>query len=350
MLAVIRFSILFCFISQIINAQIPNGYYSNAAQYSGGTQLKTALHNIIKSGHTALGYSNLWSAFYQTDVKPNQKLWDIYSFVFSGPQPYEFTLGNDQCGTYSQEGDCYNREHTWPQTFFNSSDPMVSDLHQVFPTDGEVNGIHSNDPYGKVNVVSKTTQQGAKSGTSQTYPGYFNNVFEPIDSFKGDIARAYFYMNIRYTTQDGGWGNWTMANGAELTQSAITLLLNWHHLDPVSSKEINRNNKIYQLQGNRNPFVDHPEYADCIWGTANCSGVSINYTPKPEELFSVDGDVINFNQKYLPSQTKIVNTFGQEIMHFNKVTYIDISSLPYGWYVFITQINNQSYSKLFFKK
>jgi endonuclease I len=343
---------LFLFIN-VAKAQLPAGYYNGCG--GTGTTLKLNIHNVISPNHITLGYSSLWNSFKTTDVKPNGKLWDVYSFVFTGAQPYEFTIGGSglhgQCGTYSQEGDCYNREHTWPQTFFGSMDPMVCDLNQIFPTDGSVNGVHGNDPYGDVKVVNKTTLQGAKSGTSLTYPGYSNNVFEPIDSFKGDIARCYFYMNVRYTTLDGGWGNWTMANGAELKPDAIKLLLKWHHLDPVSQKEIDRNEEVFKIQGNRNPFIDHPEFADCIWDTMICAALSLKPIAKPNYSLYNNSKSITINNFQNHNCKFVIYTIdGRKIFSGNFIeNTIDISNLNNGFYILKLIENNNSYNFSFIK-
>ena len=253
----------------------PSGYYNTAANLN-GTPLKLALHNIIDN-HNSLGYSNLWDHFDETDLRPGtNKIWDIYSDIPGGTPPYLYTFNSDKCGQYDSESDCYNREHTWPQSYFSNQEPMLSDLFHIYPTDGFVNGKRSNDPYGEVGNASYTSQNGSKSGNSN-FAGFSGTVFEPRDEFKGDLARTYFYMATRYYNEDNNFTDWTMANGANLTPYAIALLLSWHHQDTVSQKEKNRNNAIYNLQNNRNPFIDHPEYADCIWGTGNCAqGTGIN--------------------------------------------------------------------------
>lgn len=269
---IIRLSfVLYCVVFQFS----AKGQYYNAAFGKNGAVLKTALHNII-TGHTVLTYAALWSAYYTTDTKGGNIVWDIYSDIPGGTPPYSYTLGTNQCGTYSSEGDCYNREHTWPQYYFNSAVPMNSDLQHIFPTDGFVNGKRGNLPYGKVNTPIWTSDNGSKTGPTSSYPGYSGNVFEPIDSFKGDLARVYFYMSTRYEGEDAGWLNWEMSNGANLTTNAINLLMTWHHDDPVSAKEIERNNAVYALQGNRNPFIDYPVFADCIWGTGDCSSLAVH--------------------------------------------------------------------------
>ncbi len=124
-------------------AQIPANYYNSATGLN-GTALRQALHDIIDA-HSAKSYSSLLSYYQTTDKKPNNTVWDMYSDVPNGTPPYTFTFSQN-CGNYSTEGDCWNREHSWPQSWFNSSSPMVSDLFHVYPTDGKVNGWRSNYP------------------------------------------------------------------------------------------------------------------------------------------------------------------------------------------------------------
>ena len=141
-------SLIAIFFSQLAIAQIPNGYY-NAAEGKTGNELRAALHNIIKN-HTVVSYSNLLNAYWATDNRGNGKVWDIYSDNPDGTPPYLFDLGQDECGTYKKEGDCYNREHLWPQSWFKENSPMKSDLFHVLPTDGYVNNRRSNYPFGEV--------------------------------------------------------------------------------------------------------------------------------------------------------------------------------------------------------
>jgi endonuclease I len=245
-------------------AQAPQGYYDPASGLY-GAGLQQALHDIIDN-HNTLSYDELWSAFQSTDKKTNGKVWDIYSDIPGGTPPYQFTFGSDQCGSYNGEGDCYNREHSWPRSWFNDQSPMDSDLFHLYPTDGYVNNKRSNHPYGKVGSASWTSDNGSKVGDCST-TGYSGTVFEPIDAYKGDLARTYFYMATRYYKEDNGWPGSGMTSGSQLKPWAVTMLLEWHQADPVSEKEINRNNAAYLLQQNRNPFIDHPEYAQNIWGT-----------------------------------------------------------------------------------
>ena len=247
-------------------AQIPTGYYNNANGKT-GDDLKTALHDIIK-GHNSISYSNIWNAFWSTDNKDNGVVWDMYSDIPNGSPAYTYSMGQNQCGEYVQEGDCYNREHSWPQSWFSGDDQAVPsrDLHHVFPTDGFVNSKRSNYPFGEVDVPSWTSQNGSKLGSCKNSLGYNGIVFEPIDEYKGDFARALMYMSVRYYGEDDNWGTSGMTNKSEILPWAVTMLLRWNDNDPVSQKEIDRNNVIYSdYQHNRNPFIDHPEYARGIW-------------------------------------------------------------------------------------
>lgn len=274
--------ILFSFVLSILFvnafAQIPVGYYDNAT--GTGAALKTQLKTIITAGHQDMGYAGLWTGYATTDrdnisgipgLENDNTILDIYSENPNGTDPYTFTYGPpDQCGNYSIEGDCYNREHIVPQSLFSENPPMVSDIHFIRATDGKVNGIRSNYPFGKVNnSPSTTTQNGSKLGNSVS-PGYSGTVFEPIDAFKGDVARMIFYFVTRYETQLSGFSSGDMLGGSAypgLQTWELNQLLAWHAMDPVSSTEIARNNASYIFQGNRNPYIDNPSYVNAVWGT-----------------------------------------------------------------------------------
>ena len=275
-----------------LGAQIPSGYYNNANGKT-GDELKTALHNII-TGHSTINYSQIWNAFWSTDNKGNGVVWDMYSDIPNGTPPYTFSIGQNQCGEYVQEGDCYNREHSWPQSWFGGDDQATPsrDLHHVFPTDGFVNAQRSNYPFGEVNTVSWTSQNGSKLGTCKSSLGYVGIVFEPIDEYKGDFARAMMYMSVRYYTEDDNWGTSGMTNKSEILPWAIQMLLDWSDNDPVSQKEIDRNNVIYNdYQHNRNPFIDHPEYARMIWDP-NWHGGMGGYEKVTSSEEITDGDYL----------------------------------------------------------
>jgi hypothetical protein len=149
---------------------------------------------------------------------------------------------------------------------------MVSDLWILYPTDTKVNGYRANLPYGIVGTASITSLNGSKVGPSAD-PGYAGTVFEPIDAYKGDLARSTFYVSTRYSTEDAGWPGSPAASGAELLPWASHLYVQWALGDPVSQKERLRNGAIYAIQHNRNPFVDHPEWAAVIFDPSAVTAV-----------------------------------------------------------------------------
>ncbi|MGE8511169.1 MAG: endonuclease [Chryseobacterium culicis] len=269
--------ILFSVFAGLAHAQAPAGYYNSANGLSGAA-LKTELSSIISNGHMDKGYSGLWTAYKTTDIDKDYEndgtILDIYSERPSGVDPYNYTPGSDQCGTYSTEGNCYNREHIVPQSLFNQASPMVADIHFIRATDGKVNGMRSNYPFGKVGSTSFTSQNGSKLGTSAS-SGYSGTVFEPIDEFKGDVARMIFYFVTRYQSKLSTFSSGNMLGSSTfpgLQTWELNVLLAWHNQDPVSQAEIKRNNASYTFQGNRNPFIDNPNYVNLIWGSQQPSG------------------------------------------------------------------------------
>ena len=238
-------------------------YYDGISSTSTGAALKTALHNLIK-GHTNIGYSALYSAYPDTDTDDEGKIIDIYSSYRY--DPYTDHQGASGKGNYSAEGQMYNREHLVPDSVITGD--AASDLHQLLPTDAYVNNRRSNYPHAMVNTTVYTSSNGTKVGSCAT-SGYTGNVCEPIDEYKGDVARIYFYVITRYENSLTSWktyGSFDKQTFPGLSTWAKNLYLQWHNQDPVSEKEIKRNNGAYSYQHNRNPFVDHPEYANRIWG------------------------------------------------------------------------------------
>lgn len=258
-------------------------YYNNIGNLSGAA-LKTALFNKI-SGHTVISYSALYTNFANSDKTYDNKVWDIYSTSIEGPfATYSYVYGSGTCGNYANEGDCYNREHSFPQSWFASASPMQSDMFHLYPTDGKVNGMRDNNAFSEVAVPNWTSQIGAKRGNS-SFSGFSGVAFEPIDEYKGDLARSYFYMATRYENLIAGWQNNGNANDVLAGNSFpaydawyIALLVKWHNQDPPSTKEINRNNSIYSAQNNRNPFIDSPQYVNRIWGGATALAPSMGST------------------------------------------------------------------------
>ena len=317
-----------------LNAQAPSNYY-NGTEGLTSNALKAKLHTIIKNdNHTS--YTGLWNAYQQTDKKPNGKVWDIYSDIPNGTPPYQYTFGSDQCGNYSGEGDCYNREHLWAQSWTNNDGDEKTDLHHVYPTDGYVNNRRGNYAFGEVNNASWTSLNGGKLGTN-TVSGFNGTVFEPIDEYKGDIARALMYVSVRYYQEDNSWSTSDMTTKSVIKDWAIDMLLRWHEEDPVSQKEIDRNNAVYGIQHNRNPFVDDPEFAERIWDP-NWTGIddqyvttmSVDVWPNPAtSTVNIKGEHLNAVYMY--------NAMGQllltiDLQNIDNQTIIDVGNFNSGIY------------------
>ena len=263
-------------------ASLPT-YYKDL-QGKSGKSLFDAVHVVTKVGYSSLGYDGLWTAYQHTDLRDNGKVWDMYSDC-------SWTYKSDQCGTYGGECDCYNREHSIPKSWYGDTKSGPGcDIFHLVPTDGKVNGMRSNYAFGEVSSASYTFD-GAKLGSAKSITITNGNtiagnegasiscsaskVFEPRDEYKGDFARGYLGAMIRwagdhqsFTDGDGGkiFSSSYAAGSFGLTKYGVALLMKWHRQDPVSQKEIDRNNGIQETQGNRNPFIDYPYLAEYIWG------------------------------------------------------------------------------------
>jgi endonuclease I len=280
---------LFFAIATTALAQGPNnsGTYYSAADGQKGAELKTALHNIIKSP-SVVSYNGLKEAYKKTDVRPDGYLRDWYSNITS------FVPGS-AFGTYKKEGDAYNREHTVPQSGFNENSPMKSDIVHVVPSDGYINNMRSDLPFG--NVDKTKTYKYSKNeysicGQSRTQ-GYTGTVFEPNDEVKGDLARIYFYMATCYEDRIANWtGGIFGTNGKYpgIVGWQLDLLMSWSELDPVDEVETARNEACYGVQQNRNPFVDYPGLEQLIWGDKQ--GLAFSYD-NYEESLPVTGITLN---------------------------------------------------------
>ncbi len=252
-------------------AAAPNGsgtYYQNANGKKGAA-LKTALCGIIYN-RTEKSYDYLWTAFRTTDKRSDGKVWDMYSNITN------FTFGTDQAGNYQEEGDVYNREHSFPKSWFGGEvKPMYFDLHHMYPTDGYVNNKRSNFPFGETNSPTYTSENDFSKLGPCSYSGYTGTVFEPNDMYKGDFARTYFYMVTCYEEKLADWYSKNSESRATIDGTKypafqtwqLNMLMEWAAADPVSEKEINRNNAVYGIQNNRNPFIDYPGLEQYIWGS-----------------------------------------------------------------------------------
>lgn len=287
--------VLTCLFPFFVFAEIPAGYYDDAVGKS-GEDLQKSLSTILNDAND-VGYNGLWNLYKTTDRRSDGKVWDMYSDVTN------YTFGTDQCSSYGVEGDCYNREHSVPKSWFNKQSPMVSDIWHVYPTDGKINGMRSNNPFGEVGSgASSSKNEFSKWGKCVT-PGYSGTVFEPNDEYKGDFARTYFYFATRYK------GVATSGQGALVFTSTypyitgwqLDMLLRWHKKDPVSPKELDRNEVVYDSrQGNRNPFIDYPELVDLIFGDSRNipfmpDGGDAPYIEAPRNGSTVDMGIASVN-------------------------------------------------------
>ena len=354
----ISFIFLLQLLALVVFAQAPADYYVSA-EGKNKAPLKTALYNVIK-GHTPRTYAYLWTDFQTTDKRADGKVWDMYSNC-------AFTFGSNQCGNYGGVCDCYNREHSFPKSWFNDATPMYTDLFHLYPTDGYTNGRRSNYPFGEVENVTWSGNDGCKLGSAKSDLGYTGTVFEPADEYKGDFARTYFYMVTRYDNVVASWFSNSEAkptlNGT--TYPAFTtwtqeMLLKWHRQDPVSEKETDRNNAVYGIQENRNPFIDYPELAEYIWGNkmdeAWSLSTSVNevksavfsVTPNPAKTHICVSGTFSDKATYA-----IYNLSGIRLLADELIAEKDISieTLSNGMYLLeIRSENTHSFSKFIVNK
>lgn len=274
-------------------AEAPDGYYS-ALEGKAEATLKTTLHEIINPHTEVSSYNNLPNYFKQTDVYPGTSYWwDMYS--------------NEQVSINASFGNSgMNREHCLPKSWWGGDDdiPAYVDLFHLYPSNAKANSAKSNYPLGEVKAgIEPHFDNGVCKVGTGVNSGGAKYVFEPSNEYKGDFARTYFYMVTCY--QNLTWSSnytWQVKNGTYPTLQtwAIDLLLKWHRADPVSEKELNRNEAVYKIQNNRNPFIDLPDLAEYIWGDKKGQSYTLPGEDTPSTsgtLFSpVNGATIDLGQ------------------------------------------------------
>ena len=382
--------------------QIPANYYNTTTGLS-GYALKTQLKKIIDDANDGLtpeylhidrGYGSgssqtnngLWSAYGTTDrdngigYDNDNTIVDIYTEIPSGADVHNFNFNTElganegQCGStnspnYVVEGDCYNREHLIPKSYFGDFQPMLTDVQHVYPTDGKVNAIHNDYAFGKVNIASYTSTNGSKLGTATNSgyaAGFSGTVFEPIDEFKGDVARVYLYFATRYEDQMASF--YTTYTGVDcrvmfdgtsnqvFSPTFLNILIAWHKIDPVSTKEIVRNNAAFVHQNNRNPYIDHPEFICQMW-PSQCAAVDVMLSSETflaDNAVSIYPNPTNTNEVEIfttenITKLSLVNINGQIIKDienpiFNQNTY-KLNNLPQGFYFLQISAENGSLTK-----
>ncbi|MBN2807840.1 MAG: endonuclease, partial [Prolixibacteraceae bacterium] len=240
----------------------PPGYY-NGTEGLKGAALKAQLHEII-SQHVDFSYSQAKFIINYSDADPaNEK--NVILF---------YTQRSQNADTYGSGGDFINREHVWAKSHgaFADMRPMDGDAFNLRPADASVNENRSNKDFG--NVKPNGTQH-----TEATECWYTSQRWEPGDATKGQVARIILYMDTRYEGTNGEL-NLTAVNGFNTSPQPehgdLATLLEWNRQFPPTDFERRRNERIFSIQQNRNPFVDHPEWADLIWADAALNPIQIN--------------------------------------------------------------------------
>lgn len=290
-----------------------------------GNAILESLHDMI-AAHTVLTYDQVRADRAQVDFRSDGTLWDMYSNCTF----YSSDYCNNSNATTTTECDCYNREHSLPKSWWGSStdEPMYTDLHHVISTDAASNSHRGADAYGEVSGTPDWSNSlGSKQGNTTTYTGGgYRKVFEPADMYKGDFARIYFYMITCYNDKNfaqGGQGYrmFTYSGSkADFTPAALNLLLKWHRADPVSEKELLRNNAVEAKQGNRNPFVDDPELVEYIWGTKKNTAYSCSEEDNTNniDVITIEDNssaqkILRNGQIYILRGDKTFTITGQEV-------------------------------------
>jgi len=350
------YTLTFLLLIAIGFAQAPPNYYNSAN--GTGYALKTQLYNIIKN-HNDRGYSGLYTTYLTSDkdfyYENDGTMLDVYTEQPDGLE-CEFTYGiNQDDGTLgNNECERYNREHLIPQSVFSSATPMYSDAHFVLPSDKRVNAQRGDLPFGKVNVANWTSLNGSKRGSnlnSGYSAGYSATVFEPIDEFKGDIARCLLYFATRYENVVGGY-NFPMFNNTSdqvFSQPFLNILLTWNAQDPVSSREIARNNAIYARQNNRNPYIDNNTYVTTIWGAPLANETfdavaSVTVFPNPTNTHTVTvscGSSFDTIEMYTING-QLIQEVKNPILDNNAYT---LENLPSGFYFLKVAAEGKSITK-----
>lgn len=280
-------------------AVAPDGYYESLEGKSSG-ELKTAIHDLIADFKLISSYNALPQYFAVTDVYPElqngrKRWWDMYSDI----------------PLYAPSFSGLNREHSFPKSWWGGSTSVSAyvDLNHLYPSEMDANMAKSNYPLGEVDRSEHITFQNGISTVG--YPvlgqgGGASRVFEPDDEYKGDFARTYFYMVTCYQNLTWKWTYMVNQNVfPTLNNWSAQLLMRWHRQDPVSDKETMRNDKVYGYQGNRNPFIDHPELAEYLWGDKVGEPYHVGGSTEPAgdaELQSpVNGMALDFGQVALGS-------------------------------------------------
>lgn len=297
------FSFFLLFFAQ---AQIPDGYY-DASIGKKKAYLKTSLHLKIRNA-TVLKYGGgdgyTWSGFVKTDVRSDGKVWDMYA-----NSDFSFNGNSSITGM--------NIEHSFAKSWWGGTETQAyKDLHHLNPSEATANQRKSSYMMAVVDSVTYTNSV-IKVGKTYLKAGLSIKAWEPADQYKGDFARIYMYMVTAYEDYAPLWGYDSEHQLDNNTYPvfepwAVKLLLEWAKQDPVSEKEINRNNEVYKIQGNRNPFIDFPDMPEYVWG-------DLTYKP-----FTYNG-IVNYPYLQFPSQLDTL-AFGKVYIQRSKVEHLTLKA------------------------
>ncbi|MBP1663909.1 MAG: nuclease [Bacteroidetes bacterium] len=289
-----RYFLLTIILCSVIISQgaIPAGYY-HFVRGKKKAELKTTLHEI-SSPLAVLDYGSgpgfTWQGFYSTDRNADGTVRDMYSNTVRSFSGYN-----------SVEGMAI--EHSFPKSWWGAyENTAYKDLFHLYPADATTNGIKNNLPLGEVTGTPVLDNGKSKIGPNGFGTVYSDNCFEPADEYKGDFARSYLYISTIYEDLAPLWNSPMLTNTIYPAWKswAVDLLLKWSANDPVSQKEINRNDSIYAIQGNRNPFIDFPQLPSYIWGKDTLSEFTFPeetgaFLVTPRRKFKLDFGVVLLN-------------------------------------------------------
>lgn len=319
---------------QAANAAVGNYSTSASTYYSGitaksGTALMGQLHDLITTTHKKYTtYDDCKNPTYVYAADPGT----------SSSYVRDFYTGNNIAKSWGSGAvGTWNREHVWCQSLSNNMWGTTgggSDLHHLRPTETTLNSTRNNSPYGVVSTHSSSTLKYAKDKNKNyitAYPGGYsqNNVFEPMDNVKGDVARILMYTYVHYssyknvggTTNGSGSSSYfgtlditkVVKTSSGTASAAWALLVQWSNNDPVDNVEKTRNEAVAKYQGNRNPFIDNQNYASAIWGGGSVSPVTPTPTPDPDPtpVVTTKTMTVNYSDSFspaLPTSSSKVNT------------------------------------------
>jgi len=353
----------FCFFSQSnfgppsnptygeVQTNIPQSYYDQANNLS-SDELKEALHQII-SNHVIYPYTSnstdTWDIIQESDQDPNEN--NNIILVYTGRSQDKGY--RDGSGNYSQyengngtQSNSWNREHIWPKShgFPDEDDNAYTDVHNLKPCDRSVNSSRG----------TKDFDFGGNQHSEASDCLTDSDSWEPPDYVKGDIARILFYMVIRYdpgvdhenNTFDLELVDYTTPNNTDPILGKLSSLLDWHVIDPVDDFEINRNEIIFGFQENRNPFIDHPNLVNFLWGenvgqnwNENLSFNNISFENDLTVFPNPSTGILNFTEELQNEKIEIFSLTGQKIYE-RQVTNINSIKLNLNTGIYLLKISN----------